>query len=128
MGRGYTLKCPKCDFAESFKIGTGANQEQLIAYTRENIIDGLLGSDAREFLSAHPGSDIIRVQTIYRCNRCGDVEERSRIQVKDKSSSYTIRNFCSHCKGRMGPVPDVQKLHCPTCKVPVEIKEITSWN
>ena len=128
MGRGYTLKCSKCEFERNFNIGSGQDQAQIVEEAKMKIEKGTLGKEVKEYSEKHPDAVIVAVQTIYRCNRCGDLEVRPRLQIKDKNSSYTIRNFCEKCSARMGPVSDVQKVHCPTCKVPLEITNISTWD
>lgn len=128
MGRVYTVKCPKCGFTKDFQIGSGMHHEQIMSDIRQTIAKGDFGIEAKHFLGIHPEADIVAVASVYHCNRCGDLENRTRIQIKDDKVSYTVRNYCKKCNGRMGPAPDVQKIHCPTCKVPMEIINMSNWD
>jgi predicted RNA-binding Zn-ribbon protein involved in translation (DUF1610 family) len=128
MGRVYTVKCPTCAFNKVFQIGSGLHHETIMSEMRNSIEQEELGIEAKQFLDLHPKAEIVAVASVYHCNRCGDLENRTRIQIKDAKTSYTIRNYCEKCNGRMGPAPDVQKIHCPTCKVPMEIISMSNWD
>lgn len=123
MAKKYTLTCRKCTFKGTYRIGSDNNKTAWTDSLLGRIQEGEFGTEARQFYAAHPAADIQAVWAVFRCSTCGNIEERIRITLSDEAYEFVYRNLCEKCGERMAQVTDIAGVHCPACKVPLDVVE-----
>jgi len=125
MAKKYTLTCEKCNFKGTYRIGIDDNRTAWTESLFARIESGEFGPEAKQFYAAHKSADIQAVWAVFRCSTCGNIEERIRLSLSDSIYEFVYRNICRKCGERMAQVTDIAGVHCPTCKVPLNVVEET---
>ncbi len=123
MAKKYTLTCEKCNFKETYRVGTDDNRAAWTELLCAGIEAGEYGAEAQQFYAAHKSAEILGVRAVFRCSACGNIEERIKLTLSDDMYEFVYRNICTKCGDRMAQVTDIAGVHCPTCKVPLNAVE-----
>ena len=130
MNRAYSVKCTACDYAETFYLGLGYNDKNIVSEAVFNIITGFYGEQAEKFAVQSSTCKIECERTLYRCWQCGNLETRIKLRILAEEASYLPPHFCSRCGRLAGQVKpdDIEKQLCPVCKNPIEITDVSPWD
>ena len=74
MGRLLTYYCSSCGFSLDAKEGNGFHYPNLYEKTKEKMINGQMGSDAKWFFEEHPDGAINVEYTMAQCKQCNNLE------------------------------------------------------
>ena len=124
MRQVFTLFCPKCKFTKVVAIGEDKNPEDKIERVKAQIKSGIYGDDIRHFYTDHPQSAIEARHALYRCNRCGHLEEKLFVRLVYNNADFTLRHKCDECNARMAPLESLGEAVCQKCKIPLQATEI----
>lgn len=124
MRQVFTLTCPKCKFTKTVAIGEDKNPEEKIERVKSQIKSGIYGDGMRHFFADHPQSEFEARQALYRCNRCGHLEEKLFLRLTYNHADFTLRHKCEECKARMAPLGGPGEATCQKCKIPLQVIEI----
>lgn len=129
MGQGYSYQCPQCGYSEDFNTGIGLAYEHETEEAKLEILRGTFGTKPKDYLTAHPDSEVITEQEIYHCRKCGNLEERPHITITALSHrAMTILNRCGRCSCVMGQVDAEKGLSCPECGHGLEMSTTLMWD
>lgn len=129
MGKAYHVKCTECAYDRTFYLGVGANDADLAQEAIEYLSSGGYGQEALEFATRYQNGLVECSRTLYRCRKCGNLEERIKTRIIGDDMSFSQPYFCSVCGKLMGQVKpaDIKRQRCPLCGKPVTVVETFSW-
>jgi len=130
MGKAYKISCKECGYTDTFYLGTGRNDENAPAAVMKDILEGKYGED--EAKNALLYGDKIKVQReLYRCRKCGNLEEHMKTQIYMESGMIdSLPYYCTKCGSLLGQVKasDIKKQMCPKCGKAIEVTETFNWD
>lgn len=130
VGKAYHVKCTECAYEETFYLGIGANDADMVREAIEDLSSGGYGEAALAF-AMHYESGLVECQRmLYRCRKCGRLETRIKMRMIGEDMSFSQPYFCTACGKLLGQVKpaDVKKQSCPRCGKPIEVVETFRWD
>ena len=130
MGKAYHVRCTECAYEETFYLGVGANDRDLVQEVLDDLNNGGYGEEALAFATHYERGLVTCERMLYRCRKCGNLEPRVKMRIIGDDMSFSQPYFCSVCGKLMGQVKqaDVKKQLCPRCAKPIEVVEVSKWD
>ena len=81
MGKGYVLKCSKCNYSFEVNFGVGFMFLQEYQKTMEAARKGKLGEDVQAFLAEHSDGILDSDHVLLQCTSCGNLDRGADLSM-----------------------------------------------
>lgn len=124
MGQGFTIKCEKCGTENSYLQGIGFMYYSFLERTKEDVIKGKFGKDAKAFFTENPDCEVDARNEVYLCPECGYIKQGVDLKMKTVDKEYKKVYRCGKCRSAdMKPIKlDTERQYkrlshipCPKC-------------
>lgn len=130
MANSFIYQCPSCKHQTTLRMGIGfvcPNPPEI----ETDIMNGLYGEAARNFLTEHPDHILNASLEIYQC-RCGNIQNEYHIALKsDKVKTLYNRQYCNQCSSRMKLLTQPpERIACSECgsAMALDVAEEILWD
>ncbi len=148
MGKGYTWKCPQCEYSFSNCEGIGFLFPVVYEETIEKAKERKLGKTLKKFFEEHEDGTIDAERVTLCCDKCGNfsgaqdltmyipkypvVKRRNYLMKWEIDYSYEkyadFPHKCGKCRGKMHVVKQDEDLICPECGATLEKIAALLWD